>query len=252
MSAALESLIWLVAVTLLMLLLKRWVHRHVQGVGLLLTGDPDFTFVLYSLLLLPGTFLHETAHYLMAVLLGVRVRKFSLMPARQPRGLLRLGFVEIERTDNWREALIGVAPLLLGSVAVLFVASFGLSAQTPQRTLTAQLSALLNNLPNALNADYFWLLLYLIFAISNGMLPSESDRQAWKPVVIWLGIVSVLVYLSGVVQRVPDQIDQGVALLVSWLVRAFVLACVVDIFCIPLIWLVEKLLETLTRRSVRY
>jgi hypothetical protein len=252
MSAILESLLWLVGVTLLMLWLKRWVHRHTQGVGLLLTGDADFAFLLYSIMLLPGTFVHESAHWVAAKFLDVRTRRFSLMPARMPRGLLRLGFVEIERTDTLREALIGVAPLLAGSALVLVIAAYNLPTHPFQRSVSQELTLLLNDLPRALTADYFWLWLYLVFSISNGMLPSQSDRQAWTPVLIWLGIISVLAYALGIIQSVPDAITLGAAQMISLLVRAFVLACIVDVIFAPIIWLLEKILETLTQRRIQY
>ncbi len=252
MSAVLESLLWLIGLTLLMLLLKRWIHRHVQGVGLLFTRDPDRAFLIYSFLLFPGTVVHETAHSLMALFLDVPVRKFSLVPAKQPRGMLRLGFVEIERTDTLREALIGVAPLLAGSIVVLLLSPRELPTLQTVSSLSAQLGALMASMPHALGAADFWLLLYLIFAISNGMLPSESDRQAWGPVLIWFGVIAVLVYLSGLVSSIPDQIAQGIALAVNWLVRAFVLTCLVDVFFMPIIFVIEKILELLTRQHVRY
>lgn len=250
--SALEALIWLIAITVLMLVLKRWIHRHVQGIGLLLTGEPNRSFLFYSALLFPGTVLHESAHYLVARLLEVRVRKFSLTPARQPRGLMRLGFVEIDRTDTVREALIGLAPLLAGSVAVLLLAPRELPILDGNTALAAQLSDLLASLPRALTAPDFWLLLYLIFAISNGMLPSESDRQAWKPIVIWFAIIAALLYVSGLLTSIPDPLERGIAFGVRWLVRAFALAVVVDIFFVPIIFVLEKVLELLTRQRVRY
>jgi multisubunit Na+/H+ antiporter MnhC subunit len=252
MSAVLESLLWLVGITLLMLLLKRWIHRHVQGIGLLLTRDPDRAFLLYSLLLFPGTVVHESAHSLMAIFLDVPVRKFSLVPAKQPRGMMRLGFVEIDHTDTVREALIGFAPLLAGSIVVLLLAPHELPTVEGATSLTAQLSALLASVPRALAAADFWLLLYLIFAISNGMLPSESDRQAWGPVLIWFGVILLLVYLSGLVSSIPEQVAQEMALVVDWLVRAFVLTCLVDVCFIPFIFVVEKILELFTQQRVRY
>ncbi len=252
MFPALEALLWLSGVTLLMLLLKRWIHRHVQGVGLLLTGDSDRSFFVYSLLLFPGTVVHELAHFAAAMLLDVRVRKFSLLPARQPKGLIRLGFVEIDQTDPLREALIGLAPLVAGSLIVLLLAPPGLPTLQDSRPLSDQVANLLSSLPKAFSAPDFWLLLYLIFSVSNGMLPSESDRQAWRPVLIWLAIVAVLLYASGLVTSVPDNVDLGIASAVRWIVRAFVLSVLVDVAFAPPILLFEKMLEQVTRKQVQY
>jgi hypothetical protein len=252
MSPALEALIWLIIVTLLMLLLKRWIHRHVQGIGLLLTGDSDRSFLLYSLLLFPGTVVHELSHFAAALFLDVRVRKLSLIPTRQPDGPVRLGFVEIDRTETLREALIGLAPLIAGTAFVLLLAPPGLPTLQESRPLAEQLGDLLGSIPNALGAPDFWLLLYLIFSISNGMLPSESDRQAWRPVALWLGAAAFLLYVSGVVTSLPDSIDLGIAAGVRWIIRAFMLSIVVDVGFLPIIFVIEWMLERLTRQRVQY
>jgi hypothetical protein len=252
MSPALEALIWLIIVTVLMLLLKRWIHRHVQGIGLLLTGDSDRSFLLYSLLLFPGTVVHELSHFAAALFLDVRVRKLSLIPTRQPDGPVRLGFVEIDRTETLREALIGLAPLIAGTAFVLLLAPPGLPTLQESRPLAEQLGDLLGSIPNALGAPDFWLLLYLIFSISNGMLPSESDRQAWRPVAIWLGAAALLLYVSGVVTSLPDSIDLGIAAGVRWIVRAFMLSIAVDVGFLPIIFVIEWMLERLTRQRVQY
>ena len=252
MSPALEALIWLIIVTLLMLLLKRWIHRHVQGIGLLLTGDSDRSFLLYSLLLFPGTVVHELSHFAAALFLDVRVRKLSLIPTRQPDGPVRLGFVEIDRTETLREALIGLAPLIAGTAFVLLLAPPGLPTLQESRPLAEQLGDLLASIPNALGAPDFWLLLYLSFSISNGMRPSESDRQAWRPVALWLGAVAFLLYVSGVVTSLPDSIDLGIAAGVRWIVRAFMLSIAVDVGFLPIIFVLEWMLERLTRQRVQY
>jgi len=250
MSFALESLLWLVVATLSMLLLKRWIHRHAQGIGLLLTGNADGAFLIYSALLFPGTFVHELAHYVAAFFLDVRVRRFSIVPAKQPRGLMRLGFVEIERTDTLREALIGFAPLLAGTVIILLIAPRELPTLQGDVSLTVELGNLLASLPRALGAPDFWLSLYFIFAVSNGMLPSESDRQAWKPIFIWFAAIAALLYLSGAINDVPESIDRGIASSVRWIVRAFLLAVIVDLLFVPLIFFAEKLLESIKQQHV--
>ena len=63
----------------------------------------------------PGTAVHETAHYLACLALGVpitgRVRLF--WPQRGASGEVVLGAVPHARTDALRQALISIAPLLL-------------------------------------------------------------------------------------------------------------------------------------------
>lgn len=73
--------------------------------------------LLYALLALPGTFLHELAHWLVAVVLGGQPTSLSIVPVRTERRW-RLGSVGIGRV-RWFNALpIGCAPLMLAPLAV--------------------------------------------------------------------------------------------------------------------------------------
>ncbi|MEE8389241.1 MAG: M50 family metallopeptidase, partial [Anaerolineae bacterium] len=74
--------LWLTAALALLLLVERWIHRHLQGVMLLLTGDSEIAVMLYALPLLPGIILHELSHAFAALLLGVRVGRISIRPKR--------------------------------------------------------------------------------------------------------------------------------------------------------------------------
>src|SRR5512139_1304314 len=117
----LSSFLWFLGTLILLLFVQRWVHRHLHGVAYLLTGHADMALLLYSLPLLPGVALHELSHAIMAALLGVKTANLTLIPRRQPNGHVRLGSVQVERVDAVRSSLIGVAPLLVGSVAILLI-----------------------------------------------------------------------------------------------------------------------------------
>ena len=69
--------------------------------------------------------LHELSHALMALLLGVRVKRMSLIPQRQAKGVVRLGSVEVLRSDPLRASLIGGAPLLTGMLVLGLVGLAG-------------------------------------------------------------------------------------------------------------------------------
>ena len=88
---------WFLITLVLLVLLQRWIHRHLHGIALLLTGQADMALVLYALPLLPGVALHEISHTLMAVLLRVRSANLSIIPSRQADGRVRLGSVQVER-----------------------------------------------------------------------------------------------------------------------------------------------------------
>ena len=73
---------------------------------------------MYALVTLPGTFLHELSHWLVALAMGGRPTAPSVVPVRSERGW-RLGSVGI-RQVRWFNALpIAFAPLLLAPLAWL-------------------------------------------------------------------------------------------------------------------------------------
>ena len=117
------SFLWLVVLLLLLVWLKREINGRLLHVGWLLFHHEQAAILLYFLIMLPGIVIHEVSHLLVAAVLGVRAGGLSLRPQVRRDGL-QLGSVQVARTDVVRESLIGLAPLIGGSVTVLLIAGF--------------------------------------------------------------------------------------------------------------------------------
>ncbi len=236
-----------------LLLLERWIHRHMQGVFLLLTRHPDLATVIYAAIFFPGVGLHELSHFLMAKLLGVETARVSLWPRRQPDGTLRLGFVETAKVDPFREALIGIAPLTTGSLVVVLIGYSRLAvgpvgAAVVQGDVAATVGALVSSFKSA--DAFVWL--YLVFAISNSMMPSASDRRAWLPVSLALLGAALVLYFVGAIPVVMASVGEPVAGGVRAIASAFTITIGVNLFIIPVIWLLEQALIKVTGLKVNY
>ena len=193
-----DGLIWLVLLLGPLLFMQRRLHFEIQALLMILTRRPEVAFGLFSLLFFPGVLLHETSHFLMARLMGVRTGRFSLIPQVLPGGKLQLGFVETANADPLRDALIGAAPLLSGGVAIAFLGLDRLALLPLAAYFTAQdWPGFWNALRALPSQPDFWLWFYLAFAVSSTMLPSPSDRRAWMPVVLVLALVVGLGLLGG-------------------------------------------------------
>ncbi|HRK88210.1 MAG TPA: hypothetical protein PK152_03665, partial [Anaerolineales bacterium] len=122
--------LWFVLMLLPLVFLQRLLHREVQVVLLLITRNRQLTIGLFSVLFFPGVFLHELSHFLMAKILGVRTREFSLIPQSLSDGRVRMGYVEIEQTDIIRDSLIGLAPLIAGTSFVAYAGIYQMQVHT--------------------------------------------------------------------------------------------------------------------------
>jgi hypothetical protein len=208
-----NSLLWLVVSLVLFLLAQRWLHQQIQLLFYLLTRRLNLALALFSILFLPGVLLHETSHYVVARLLGVRTRRFSIIPQVTVDARLRLGYVETAQADVFRDTLIGAAPFLFGGavVAYLGISQLGIAPlfDLASQGSWAQVWSALAALPERPD---FWLWFYLTFTISSMMLPSPADRRAWLPVVLVLLAIAALALLAGagpwIAQNVAPWLDR--------------------------------------------
>ena len=241
------------AVTLVLLVLvERWIHRHLQGAMLLLTGDREIAVILYALPLMPGILLHEVSHAVMARLLGVRVGRVSVRP-RLTKERIQLGFVPVEETDPVRASLIGLAPLLTGSAVILLIGYLGFGIGGVQRALTdGAWMRLVTHLVGVMKAPDVWIWAYVIFAISNTMLPSQSDRESWAPVVMFLALALALAWFAGLGPKIIERLGPGLDLATRWLTAMYGFTIVADVPFLLLILIVEWAIGRMRGLRVEY
>ena len=243
----LQGFLWFVVMLVPLILLQRMLHREIQAVFLILTRSPQITMGVFSFIFLPGVFLHELSHFLMAKILRVPTGRFSIFPRPLPDGRLLLGYVEVAHTDIVRDSLIGAAPLVAGTLFVAYVSVYQLDMRILWDTLrNGQWNLFwmgVNALPHVRD---FALWFYLTFAVSSTMMPSESDRHAWLELVISVGVLFAIALLVG---AGPWMLDNVAPLLSGFLASVaviFGLSSVVHVILILPTALVHKLLARAT------
>lgn len=230
--------------------LTRWINRHVQGIGYLLTGDGQIALMLYFLLILPGVILHELSHALAAVVLFVPVRRISVGVRRKGRSnQVALGSVEIARTDPLRASLIGAAPLVAGCAAILVISSsvLRLTALPPFGE-----PGFWSGLGTIYGTPDFWLWIYLVLAIGNAMVPSAADRSAWGTALVFIAFVGGAFYFSGLLAAVGAPLGRWAQTAASQLTYAFAFTAAVNVIFVVLLFLIEQLLGLLGLGRVQY
>lgn len=163
--------------------LSRQVTRVISSSFHAITQSKKGLVITIAFLFLPGTILHELAHFFMAKILFVRTGAISLLPHLSGDSL-RLGSVQIEQVDPVRKLLIGVAPILAG-VGVLSAVYYFFLQQT----------TFLN-----------WTILIPIcttFVIGNTMFSSRKDLEGT------LGFLVIVTIIGGILLAANPFLNQS-------------------------------------------
>lgn len=138
----------------------------------------DFVvFSLVSLLFLPGTIIHESAHFITALLLILPVKSMTVFP-KWDENEIKLGEVLFIKKDFLRAILVGVAPVFFG-IGILF--SLFYFHIYPA-----------NNI--GLNIFYA----YLIFSISANMFSSKQDLKDLLLIIPVILLLIIIFYVFNI------------------------------------------------------
>jgi len=123
----------------------------------------------YTVVALPGTAVHELAHFTVALLLGARPSFPSLIPQRTARGW-RLGEVRFH-AGRVRAMFIALAPLLLAPLALWWAAAWLAPGAWP----------------------WYALHVWIVAALLQACWPSRTDWRVALPALAVLAAVAAVV-----------------------------------------------------------
>ena len=243
----LQGFVWFIVMLVPLILLQRMLHREIQAVFLIITRSPQLTMGIFSFIFLPGVFLHELSHFLMAKILRVPTGRFSILPQPLPDGRLQLGYVETAKADIVRDSLIGAAPLIIGTIFVAYVSLFQLDMRILWETLkNGQLNLFWMGLNALTHAQDFYLWFYLTFVVSSTMMPSESDRHAWIELVVSVGVIFGIAMLIGAGPWMLDNVAPLLSRFLSTVAVIFGLSSAVHVVLVLPTALAHELLARAT------
>jgi hypothetical protein len=208
-----------------------------------LTGSLDLATVAIFLVLMPGVFVHELSHWLAARLLGLRTSRFQVWPKRQKHGL-GLGSVTVQTGGTWRDSAVGMAPLIAGSTLLALIGYAVFESDILLRQLEqGRLLDVLGAFFDALGRPDGLVWAYAAFVIGNSMMPSRSDRQPLRPLLLYLALAALIYFVVGL------PIEPITALL-GWLIPAIqvlvgslLVVILLDAVVVSVLFLVESMLR---------
>jgi hypothetical protein len=239
------GLLWFLLMLVPLVALQRVLHREIQAAVFIISGgNAQLTMGVFSILFLPGVILHEFSHFVVAKLLFVPTRGFSIIPKMMPQGYLRMGYVEVSETDIVRDSIIGAAPLILGNLAVAYIAIYRLHLIPLWDVLrNGQLELFWMGITLLPQVKDFALWFYLTFAISSTMLPSQSDRHAWLPLGLSVVLLISLALFAGAGSWLMTNLAPPLNAFLRSVATLFGLSAAVHGILIPPVMLLHKLLS---------
>ena len=139
------------------------------------------------LLFFPGVVIHELSHFLVAEILFVHVYDINLIPQIK-EGKIRLGNVQIRKTDILRRLIIGAAPVIAGIfilfiILTYFVGNFEISL-------------------SPINISKTLLIAWSLFAITNTMFSSKKDMEGFIEFSAIGGFFLLVIILASVIGNI--------------------------------------------------
>jgi hypothetical protein len=154
--------------------------------------------------------------------------------------------VTVSRADVFRESLVGLAPFLSGTAVLLLVGTLVFDVGTLGQVGSA--GGLLRALPGIWQVPDFWLWAYVIFAVSNAMMPSAADRRPWLLAGIYLVVALGGVYLLAGLPAMPAAVGAWTSGVLQLLTLAFLFTLLLDMAVGVAMWIAEGVILALQGR----
>ena len=183
-----------------------------------------------TLILFPGTVIHELSHLFTAEIVGVRTGKLTLEPElTDEEEDIRSGSVQLSQTDPFRRSVIGIAPFVIGLTALI-----GLSWVLPT-VWNDMLIAFQNNILFSSPSLYLLSLIsYLLFAVSNTMFSSPEDMKGVVPLAIVIGILLSGTYVAGIRVGITEELSQTIIGVLGTIAQSLVMVLILNAFLLLL------------------
>lgn len=163
---------------LLLFLFSKSLTSHLSLLFFKIFKSQKVSIILIAIIFLPGTIIHEISHFLVANILFVNTYGMELVPKLTGESL-KLGSVQVGKTDIVRNFFIGIAPFIIG-LALIF---------------TILYYAFLNNI---FGFNFFTIaVLYFLFVVSNTMFSSKKDMEGAIELLVISGIIFLLLFFFG-------------------------------------------------------
>lgn len=219
------QLLLLIFFIVLIYFISRYTINNFYYLFYSLFKNQHFVFSLISLFFLPGTIIHELAHFFTVIILFLKPQEIKIFPEWQDN-YLKLGSVVYEKKDVIRSIIVGIAPFFIALLILFIIAS-------------------LNIFPNN-NLFINILIIYFIFVLTTTMFSSEKDLQDLIFIIPLVIIIAAIIYIFDLRINIlfeNQTITQFITILLNKINTYLLISLATNIIIILLLKSTKKLLN---------
>ncbi len=246
---ALTLLVGLALGLLTLFWFSRQISACVQQLIYRPTQSADAATIGLFLLFLPGVLVHELAHWVVAWLLGLKPSRFRVWPQRRGR-MIQLGQVTVRQGGIWLDSLVGLAPLIAGTALIALIGHRVFEAyRLAEAFIGGDWIGLAELFRAALHRPDATLWTYAVFALANAMMPSPSDREPVKPVLLYLAAAAVFYMVLDLPLDLFHSLLEAAGPLLASLNGAILFTILLDTLVLAALVALDLFLDLFTRRT---
>lgn len=246
---------WVVFGVVVFLLVRSqfWIRQHLFGIGLIWLNSRGTAAWVYILVLLPGILLREVSRWVVAGMLGSAPAFITPKPQIDDDGIVNTRVFHFVILNPVYVGILAITPLVVG-FTFMFVISYGV-LNLPQVLMllgTVDSVALREAIGALLARADLPLWVYLLFTITNTMLPTASElRSTW---FIWVIFGAFILFLAvlGMSNAILIILAGPVATAMYTLSAIYGTVLIVNLCMVLVIGVVESLVSRLTNKKVEY
>lgn len=199
------------------------ITRFIRFLG----GTQYGVIIVWSIIFLPGTIIHEVSHFLVAAFTGARTGRIEIFPeyleedVKGGKNSVTLGYVQTQTLNPIQGFLVGVAPFVSGIILLVYLTSLIQDAYLAQ------------NYRRIIIEGYFF------FTIANSFFPSWSDIKQALPLVVISLVALAAAWLLGF--QVLYSLSPEVNLLIDSLTVSITASVGINLVLIAILMIINKL-----------
>jgi len=222
------SIVFVLISLFLIFFSKKWLTVEISRLIHRFGGGRQNLIVIWSLIFLPGTVIHEMSHFFFAIITGARTGKIEIFPELleddwedEERGqTVALGYVQTQKLNPIQGFFIGTAPFVIGLILLIWLASL---LQTSYGS-----------------GQWTWVFLqgYLFFTVANSFFPSWSDIRQTLPLVIIVSVAGLLAWILGF--QILLSPSSKIIALADTISTTFLISVVINLFLSSTLFLTNR------------